>query len=39
MEIIQKYKKKYDVIFQSAGGGKARHKHGGQGFDPALFSQ
>jgi len=38
MEKIQKYKKKHDVIFQSAGGGQPRHKHGGQGFDPGLFS-
>jgi len=36
MERIQKYKKKHDVIFQSAGGGQARHKHGGQGFDSFL---
>ena len=35
MEKIQKYKKKHDVIFQSAGG-QARHKHGGQGFDLFL---
>jgi len=29
MEKIQKYKKKHDVIFQSAGG-QARHKNSGQ---------
>ncbi len=36
MEKIQKYKKIHDVIFQSAGGGQACHKHGGQGFDYFL---
>jgi len=36
MEKIPKYKKKHDVIFQFAGGGQARHKHGGQGFDSFL---
>ena len=36
MKKIQKYKKKHDVIFQSAGGGQARHKYGRQGFDLFL---
>jgi len=38
-ELFLKYLKNHDLIFQSAGGGQARHKNGGQGFDPALFSQ
>ena len=33
---IQKHKKNHDVIFQSARGEQARHKHGGQGFDSVL---
>jgi len=39
MEKIQKYKKIHDAIFQSVGGGQARHKHGGQGLIPGSLLQ